>query len=69
MPELSEQLLIAEVEQRLTTSYAQIPASTVAAAVQNAHKLFDQSRIRDFVPLLVERYARAELKLYDAVPR
>ncbi|CAN5550072.1 hypothetical protein BH09ACT7_BH09ACT7_10330 [soil metagenome] len=66
MPELTEQLVIAKVERRLTESYAQIPADQVSAAGHNAYKLFEQSRIRDFVPLLVERYARAELKSYLA---
>lgn len=60
--EISEQLLIAEVERRLTSKYAQmISPDQISTAVQKAWARFEHSRIRDFVPLLVERRARAEL--------
>lgn len=60
--EISEQLLIAEVERRLTSKYAQmISPDQISTAVQKARARFEHSRIRDFVPLLVERRARAEL--------
>jgi hypothetical protein len=37
--------------------------------VEDAHARFEQSRIRDFVPLFVERRARAELaKLREQEP-
>jgi hypothetical protein len=61
MAELSEHLLIAEVERRLTRKYAHIPTDQVSTAVQRVYAQFEQSPIRDFVPLLVERRARAEL--------
>jgi hypothetical protein len=61
MAEISEQLLIAEIERRLTSKYAQLPPDQISSAIQNAHARFEQSPIRDFVPLLVERRARAEL--------
>jgi hypothetical protein len=61
MAEISEQLLIAAVEQRLTSKYAQLPPDRISSAIRNAHARFEQSPIRDFVPLLVERRARAEL--------
>ena len=62
MAEISEQLLIAEVERRLTNKYAQLPPDRISSAIQNdAHVRFEQSPIRDFVPLLVERRAHAEL--------
>jgi hypothetical protein len=59
--EMSEQLLIAEVQRRLTSKYARLPPDQISTAIESAHARFDQSRIRDFVPLLVERRARAEL--------
>ena len=60
--EISEQLLIAEVERRLTSKYAQmISLDQISTAVQKAWARFEHSRIRDSVPLLVERRARAEL--------
>jgi hypothetical protein len=61
MAEISEQLLIAAVQQRLTSKYAQLPPDRISSAIQHAHARFEQSPIRDFVPLLVDRRARAEL--------
>jgi hypothetical protein len=51
MSEISEQLLIAEVECRLTSKYAQMMSpDQISTAVQNARARFEHSRIRDFVP-------------------
>ena len=61
MAEISEELMMADVERRLTSKYAHLPPDQICAAVQNARARFAQSPIRDFVPLLVERHARAEL--------
>lgn len=61
MTEISEQLLIADVERRLISKYPHIPVDQIGGAVQGALARFEHSRIRDFVPLLVERHARAEL--------
>jgi hypothetical protein len=61
-------LLIAEVERRLTNKYAHIPTDQVCTAIQRMYAQFEQSPIRDFVPLLVERRAGAELaKLNEPV--
>jgi hypothetical protein len=69
MAEMSEQLLIAEVERRLTDKHPHIPADQVSVVVQAVRSRFEHSPIRDFVPLLVERRAIAELaKLQEAVP-
>jgi hypothetical protein len=57
----SEEMQLAAVEQRLSSMYADFPAHEVSSAVRDAHARFEHSRIRDFVPLLVERQARAEL--------
>ena len=61
MAEISEDLLIAEVERRLTNKYAHIPTGQVSTAIRRVYAQFEQSPIRDFVPLLVERRAGAEL--------
>lgn len=53
--------MIAEVQRRLSSRYADIPADQVSRAVQAAQARFAQSPIRDFVPLLVERHARDQL--------
>jgi hypothetical protein len=52
---------MAELEKRLGSKFADLPPDRIAAAVQGARARFAQSPIRDFVPLLVERRARAEL--------
>lgn len=52
---------MAKLEERLTGTYADLPPDRISAAVQAALARFEQSPIRDFVPLLVERRARAEL--------
>ena len=67
MAEISEDMKIAEVERRLASSYAQFPAAEVSTIVENAHQKFAQSPIRDFVPLFVERNARARLDRLQAL--
>jgi hypothetical protein len=59
--EISEQMMLADVKQRLVNAYAELPPDRVSTAIDNARARFDTSPIRDFVPLLVERRARAEL--------
>ena len=59
--EISEDMKIADVERRLAGSYAQFPADEVSTIVQSARQKFAESPIRDFVPLFVERNARARL--------
>jgi hypothetical protein len=61
MPEISEDVMIAEVERRLAGKYPQFPPGEISMIVQSAHDKFAQSTIRDFVPLLVERNASARL--------
>jgi hypothetical protein len=68
MAEMSEQLLIAEVERRLTDKHPHIPSDQVSVVIQTVRSQFERSPIRDFVPLLVERRAGTELaKLKEAV--
>ena len=61
MASLSEQAALSQLEQRLTSSYVGVSADRIEAAVRTAHARFEHSKIRDFVPLLVERRARDEL--------
>lgn len=56
-----EAVLIERVERRLAGRYDHVSAERISVAVANAWKAFEQSSIRDFVPLLVERRAGAEL--------
>jgi hypothetical protein len=61
MPMKSEGDALAEVEGRLISTFSGLPHSQVRDAVGQAYSSFQHSRIRDFVPLLVERRARAQL--------
>ena len=61
MPELCEDALIRDVERRLIKKYNQLPPADVATVVGQAHATLADSRVRDFVPLLVERRAQREL--------
>lgn len=57
----SEVASIDEVQQRLVRKFSHVPKDQITTAVARAHARFEHSRIRDFVPLLVERRARAAL--------
>jgi hypothetical protein len=61
VPQVSEDALIADVEQRLIGKYNELHPGQVASVIKNAHAAFADSRVRDFVPLLVERRAHVEL--------
>ncbi|QLL07111.1 three-helix bundle dimerization domain-containing protein [Mycobacterium vicinigordonae] len=61
MIETAEERLIIELERRLIASYGHLGQEQISVAVRSAHAAFDRSPIRGFVPLLVERRARAEL--------
>jgi hypothetical protein len=43
-----------------------VPAGTVADTVAEIHGLFRDARVRDFVPLMVERRAHARLSVIAA---
>lgn len=57
----TEQDHLTAVSDRLGTLFPNTPADTIKAAVAAAHARFEGRSIRDFVPLLVERNARAAL--------
>lgn len=60
MPQ-EEGVLIEALERRLAQRYATLPRKQIAVAIQHAYARFDGARVRDFVPLLVERRAEEEL--------
>lgn len=65
MADLSEQAALVALEERLTSMYSDISRDRISLAVQAAHHHFEDSRIRDFVPLFVERRAREQLAAAD----
>ena len=68
VPTIGEEALIDEVHQRLAQKYAHVSPSEVSAAVDAALMNFERSSIRDFVPLLVERRASAQLAKGEVAP-
>lgn len=58
---LDEQAQLAEVIERLTASHPSLPPATVAEVVGELHARFNGARIREFVPLFVERNAHRAL--------
>lgn len=59
--ETHEDLLIARVERRLGSKFGHLSPDQISVAVADAWKRFERSSVRDFVPLLVERRAGAQL--------
>jgi hypothetical protein len=57
----SEAQAFLEIEDRLSARFSSVPQARVATVVGDARELFSGSRVRDFVPLLVERRASGEL--------
>jgi hypothetical protein len=47
---------------RLATRFPLHPRATVAEIVSQAHQGYDDSDLRDFIPVLVEREARRKLE-------
>lgn len=61
MIDVSEQTALAEIERRLTVEFPEAAPDAINAAVKQAHSRFTTSKIRDFVPLFVEKHARHQL--------
>lgn len=58
-----EEQALHDVVERLTSSFAAAySGAQVAEAVETIHHRFDDRPVRDFVPVLVERFAREELR-------
>lgn len=56
-----EERLIAHAVTRLSAKFPSVPAADVTRIVASARAHFDGHRVRDFVPLLVERIAGEKL--------
>jgi len=57
----SEQQIIDDLTSRLMDAYAQIEPAKILSIVSREYARFAGSPIRDFIPLFVERNAKAEL--------
>ncbi len=61
MPQ-EERVWIDDVERRLAEKYPTLPPDHVTAVVRHAYSHFQSSRVRGFIPLLVQRRADEELE-------
>jgi hypothetical protein len=57
----SEETRIAEVVERLKSAFPSLPNDMVVQVVNDMRAAFHGSRIREYVPLFVERRARTAL--------
>ena len=62
MDRSDEDRAIGEVIDRLAKQFPQVPTNEVAQVVRESRPEFEQVPIRDFVPLFVERGAKARLR-------
>lgn len=52
---------VTEVSERLVASFPEVAPDVVERTVHLSHEKFQDSPIRDFVPVLVERMAKSNL--------
>ena len=58
---LDEHAQLAELIERLIATYPTLSKADIAEVVHDLHACFDGARLRDFVPLFVERNAHRAL--------
>jgi hypothetical protein len=61
MIQSSEQQTIDQLAERLANAYRTVEPSHITRVVNEEYSRFGESRIRDFIPLLVERNSKVEL--------
>ncbi|MEE6176253.1 three-helix bundle dimerization domain-containing protein [Mycobacterium sp. 050134] len=62
MIQISEEALLEDIGRRLVGQFPRIAPEVVDELIRHEHARFAASRIRDFVPVLVEKNAREQLK-------
>ena len=62
----SEAAQIDQVRERLVRKVSHVPKDQISTTVAQAHARFEHSRVRDFIPLLVERRAHTQLAKQQA---
>ena len=60
--QVSEETLLAEIQRRLIGEFPSVSPVVVDTLIRAEHARFEGSRIRDFIPLFVEKRARRDLK-------
>ena len=61
MAKKSEAQAVAAVVDRLAAHFPGQPRSVIEDVVAHEHSLFDEGRVRDYIPILVERAAKLRL--------
>ena len=61
MGQVDEAAQIAEVTARIAVTYPEISTTDIERVVQTVHTGFDDAKVREFIPLLVERKVRTVL--------
>ena len=59
---VNEEVLLADIERQLVDEFPRVPQKVVDAVIREEHARFAHSRVRDFVPLFVEKHTREQLK-------
>jgi|688.fasta_scaffold2147206_1 hypothetical protein len=64
--EIDERASVAQITERLSTRYPHLDPHHVARVVTAAYDSMSTARVRDFVPVLVERQAKRRLRDEEA---
>lgn len=59
---VDESKAISEIVQRLQEQFPAVSPESVTDAVERARATFSGAKVRDFVPVLIEKEAKARLK-------
>jgi hypothetical protein len=59
---MSADMLLSDLGRRLIDEFPDVSPAVVDTVIHQQHARLEASRIRDFVPLLVEKRARQDLK-------
>jgi hypothetical protein len=59
---LDEDDALADVIERLQARFPHTPYEQIVQAVRDAQRTFERAKVRDFVPVLIEREARARIE-------
>lgn len=60
--QVNEDAVLADLERQLAGEFPRMPRKVVDALIHEEHARFTHSRVRDFVPLFVEKHTREQLR-------
>ncbi|OJZ69953.1 hypothetical protein BRW65_21730 [Mycobacterium paraffinicum] len=60
--QVNEEALLADIERQLVEEFPHIPSEVVDAVIREERARFTYSRVREFVPLFVEKHTREQLR-------